>query len=328
MLQIYATTESESVSHTTIEMSKEKAAKALNPSASAPGVVITELNNFDVLLGRGMPILKQTGNNRFRTSIANHRDEYRAVNRHTHKDEIARRIMLTIRALGGRFLRTIESAKDKAINNIDENVPAWVVVDEETSLQKVKQALRELPWNSESAKKRKNAKRSLDSVSSHSAGSQLLGEPFDPISQDAMYQKINLETRLQLLHQNSAHAVLEIESCGDTKFPIQKRRSVEWAQFRGLPQSHFNTAPLPSFMEEHSKVAMMMHAERRGAPIKLFESKKHRDPFSNASLGTVFKQAPSVSLKKSSLSSCDDEVKPQAKPPKLPATMPKPKFGS
>lgn len=319
MLQI-VTTECVSVSHIIIEMSKERAVNAAKPSVNAPGVIVTELNNFDVLLGRGMPILKQTGNNRFRALIANHRDEYRAVNRHTHKDEIARRIMLTIRALGGRFLRTIESKNDKAIYNIDEKMQAWVVVDEETSLQKVKQALRELPWNAESAKKRKNAKRSLDSLSSHSAGSQLLGEPFDPMSQDAIYQKISLESRLQILNQHSVQAAFENESCGDIEFPMQRRRSIEWAHFRGMPHSHFNTAPLPpSTMEENSHAAMLLHAERRETSIKPFGSMKHRDPVTDSSLGIAFKKARSI--RTSSKSSCDDdEVKPQAKSPKLQAT--------
>jgi hypothetical protein len=311
MLQIDGTIESESASHTIIEMSKDKAAKAVHPSVNAPGVVVTELNNFDVLLGRGMPILKQAGNNRFRTLIANHRDEYRAVNRHTHKDEIARRIMLTIRALGGRFLRTIESANDKSIYKIDENVQAWVIVDEETSLQKVKQALRELPWSAESAKKRKKAKRNLDSPSSHSAGSQRIGEPFNPIRQDQMYRQMNLDNRLRLLRQHSAQAVFENESCIDVDFPMQRKRSIEWAHLRGLPQpyQHNNTAPLPSFMEGNPNMTRLRHVEQRDKSIPRFRSMKRRDPLVNdASLGTTGKPKTSPAPSRD-----DDDVKPQAR---------------
>jgi hypothetical protein len=118
--------------------------------------VVTDLNGYDVLLGRGMPILKMAGNSRFRTLIVNHRDEYRASNRHAFKDEIARRIYLTIRALGGRFLRQIESSIEKERLKIGDDDSAWIVVDEETSLQKIKQALRELPWNAEPRRPTKN----------------------------------------------------------------------------------------------------------------------------------------------------------------------------
>lgn len=112
--------------------------------------VITELNGYDVLLGRSIPKWKCSGNGIFRKLIANHGDEYRSLNKHVHKDEIARRILLTIRALGGRFLRQIELLSVKERLNIDGDTEAWVAVDEETSLQKIKQALRDLPYNAKS----------------------------------------------------------------------------------------------------------------------------------------------------------------------------------
>jgi hypothetical protein len=211
--------------------------KAANPPVTISGVVVTELNNYDVLFGRGMPILKQTGNNRFRTLIAKHRDEYRAVNRHTHKNEIARRINLTIRALGGRFMRKIESTKDKMIYKIDDNFQAWVVVDEKTSLQKVKQTLRELPWNAKLAKMGRKEKRSVDSFRAHST--------FTPMSHDLEYQKVCLN---KLLGQLSAQPTVETanEICWNPEFSMRRRGSNELARIGGLSRPQFNTAPRPS----------------------------------------------------------------------------------
>ena len=116
----------------------------------AASEVVTELNGYDVLLGRSVPKWKCSGNGIFRNLIARHGDEYRSLNKHVYKDEIARRILLTIRALRGRFLRQIELSSVKERLNIDSDTEAWVVVDEETSLQKIKQALRDLPYNAKS----------------------------------------------------------------------------------------------------------------------------------------------------------------------------------
>lgn len=110
--------------------------------------IITELNGYDVLLGRSVPKWKCTGNGIFRRLIAKHGDEYRSLNKHVFKDEIARRILLTIRVLGGRFLRQIELSSVRERLNIDIDTEAWVAVDEETSLQKIKQALRDQPCHS------------------------------------------------------------------------------------------------------------------------------------------------------------------------------------
>ena len=115
-----------------------------------PSDIVTELNGYDVLLGRSVPKWKCSGNGIFRKLIANFGDEYRSLNKHVYKDEIARRILLTIRALGGRFLRQLEPLSVRERHNIDSDTEAWVEVDEETSLQKVKQALRDLPHNSKS----------------------------------------------------------------------------------------------------------------------------------------------------------------------------------
>ncbi len=109
--------------------------------------LVQELNGYDVLMGRSVPKWKCPGNGIFRKLISNNGDEYRSLNKNVYKDEIARRIMLTIRALGGRFLRSVESPSVRERLEINSTTEVWVAVDEETSLQKIKQALRDHPCN-------------------------------------------------------------------------------------------------------------------------------------------------------------------------------------
>ena len=117
---------------------------APDSSSSSGSAYVTELNQNDVLFGRGAPILHNAGNRRFRKLILENKPQYTATGRHVVKGEIARRILNTITKRGGRFLRRIESSP---VLSGDQRVPVvgalWEIVDEETSLQKVKQALRE-----------------------------------------------------------------------------------------------------------------------------------------------------------------------------------------
>lgn len=142
--------------------------------------IITELNGYDVLLGRSVPKWKCTGNGIFRRLIAKHGDEYRSLNKHVFKDEIARRILLTIRVLGGRFLRQIELSSVRERLDIDSDTEAWVAVDEETSLQKIKQALRDQPCNS------KSQSASTSTLKKETASKLLVNE--EPMSLEGMVQ--------------------------------------------------------------------------------------------------------------------------------------------
>lgn len=118
-----------------------------SPTAQLPAQLpeyVTELNGNDVLLGRGAPILNSKGNVRFRKLVQEHKAVYTSTGRHAVKDEIARRIIHTITAMGGRFLRRIETQTERNSLQVPENVVnAWVTVDQSVKLSKVKQALRE-----------------------------------------------------------------------------------------------------------------------------------------------------------------------------------------
>jgi hypothetical protein len=104
---------------------------------------VTTVNENDVQLGRGRPVITSEGNRRFRRLIQENKTEYTTSARHAHKDEIARRILFTIGERGGRFLRKLNATAERRLHGIADGVQAWEMVDEETSLQKVKQALRE-----------------------------------------------------------------------------------------------------------------------------------------------------------------------------------------
>ena len=104
---------------------------------------VTKVNDNDVQLGRGRPVITSQGNLRFRRLILEHRVEYTSTTRHNVKDGIARRILSTIAVRGGRFLRRLESASERELLGMQDGDQAWATVDDETSLQKVKQALRE-----------------------------------------------------------------------------------------------------------------------------------------------------------------------------------------
>lgn len=121
---------------------------------------VTVLNEHDVLLGRGAPILNSAGNVRFRNLIKENRAAYTATGRHAVKDQIAKKILDTITENGGRFLRKIESDDDRTKYNVPSSVlHAWVSIDRMAQLQKVKQALREQVTSRISSRRKKGDKR-------------------------------------------------------------------------------------------------------------------------------------------------------------------------
>lgn len=131
---------------------------------------VTVLNEHDVLLGRGAPILNSAGNVRFRNLIKENRPAYTATGRHAVKDEIAKNILETITEKGGRFLRKIESDEDRAKYGVLSSVlHAWVAIDRTAQLQKVKQALREQLTSRSTSRRKQRAKNRTESQYSSEA---------------------------------------------------------------------------------------------------------------------------------------------------------------
>ena len=104
--------------------------------------LITDLNQNDVLFGRGTPCNINEGNIRFRELIKQHSDEYRSVEKRLRKDGIARAIIRQVQERGGRFLEKADydGRKEKPLH--EGRRSGWTLADDEEVLRKVKQALR------------------------------------------------------------------------------------------------------------------------------------------------------------------------------------------
>eukprot|EP00540_Astrosyne_radiata_P003893 CAMPEP_0116847246 /NCGR_PEP_ID=MMETSP0418-20121206/14328_1 /TAXON_ID=1158023 /ORGANISM="Astrosyne radiata, Strain 13vi08-1A" /LENGTH=493 /DNA_ID=CAMNT_0004478671 /DNA_START=96 /DNA_END=1577 /DNA_ORIENTATION=+ len=111
-------------------------------SHSNPAEIITSLNANDVLFGRGSGPNDHEGNIRFRALVGERKAEYMATNHRQTKAKIARDIVNTVLSKHGRFLKKVEPAEAKRLG-IPKGVDAWCVVDDETIMEKAKQALRQ-----------------------------------------------------------------------------------------------------------------------------------------------------------------------------------------
>ena len=103
---------------------------------------ITELTASDVLFGRGSGPNDHEGNIRFRHLVADRKQEYLATNHRQTKAKIAREIVNTILDDRGRFLKKVEHFEARRLG-IPKGVDAWIIVDDDTVMEKAKQALRQ-----------------------------------------------------------------------------------------------------------------------------------------------------------------------------------------
>ena len=109
------------------------------PKPSAGGenedapVPFDQLGENDILLGRGSPLVKFEGNVKFRQLIREHRNVYLECTQHSDKDNVAKEVLNIVKKRGGKFWKRVEGSEN-----------LWVPVDFSTSLEKVKQAMRDL----------------------------------------------------------------------------------------------------------------------------------------------------------------------------------------
>jgi hypothetical protein len=106
---------------------------------------VTCVTENDVLLGRGTPCAENEGNVRFRRLVKDRKLEYIAADKRMRKDAIARDVISVIAARGGKFLRKLESTAELEELGVPpryQKKEVWAIVDEDTQVQKVKQALR------------------------------------------------------------------------------------------------------------------------------------------------------------------------------------------
>jgi hypothetical protein len=101
---------------------------------------ITELNDNDVLLGRGTGARQFIGNERFRSLVAEYKEDYSSAPKKKEKEMIARELFEDIKWLGGRFLTLVET--DTPVNDVVKK-GEWYEVEESRALKKCKRALRD-----------------------------------------------------------------------------------------------------------------------------------------------------------------------------------------
>jgi len=99
---------------------------------------VTELRPHDVLFGRGSGPNDHEGNVRFRQYVADRKAAYMATNHRATKTNIAREIVNLVQQQNGRFLKKIEGGGEGETPS-----ERYEVVDDDTIMEKAKQALRQ-----------------------------------------------------------------------------------------------------------------------------------------------------------------------------------------
>jgi len=154
-----------------------------NGTASSQGELITVLNEHDVLCGRGSGPNDHQGNIKFRGLVATRKDEYLGTNNRQRKAQIAHDIVGEVRNAKppGRFLKKLDSATARR-HGFTRGADVYCVVNEDTALEKAKQALRQNRGDkvSESA----SSAKTNDNTVSASPGkpSARNGSPMRPVS--------------------------------------------------------------------------------------------------------------------------------------------------
>lgn len=134
--------------------------------------LIEVLNQNDVLCGRGSGPNDHRGNVKFRNLVYERRAEYLASTTRKAKGQIAQDIVDYVRTglnPPGRFLKKIEAKTAKSLG-ISRGADVWVEVDDDTALEKAKQALRQNRdystnpkgnENNDSSKNKSNSERTI-----------------------------------------------------------------------------------------------------------------------------------------------------------------------
>lgn len=107
-----------------------------------PSEYVTALTPNDVLFGRGSGPNDHEGNIRFRDMVASRKPEYLATNHRQTKAKIAKEIVDAVFARNGRFLKKLEPPEIQELG-FDTRHDYYTLVDDDTIMEKAKQALRQ-----------------------------------------------------------------------------------------------------------------------------------------------------------------------------------------
>jgi hypothetical protein len=199
--------------------------KAASHETGTAGFV-TKLSPNDVLFGRGAPAIENEGNVRFRKLVQSRKTEYVSTGKRQMKDWIARQVMQAVAQRKGRFLRKIESLVEAEQMGVPDGVTAWAFVDDETVLQKVKQALRDRDVHTESDKKEMQS-----DVAATALAAAAMNQPTQLDT-----ESLESATRLRLLNQSTAEQKV-IEYLRNQQLREQALADIQGANMRQLLRS-------------------------------------------------------------------------------------------
>jgi len=103
---------------------------------------VTVVHPNDVLFGRGSGPNDHEGNIKFRDLVSQRKTEYMATNHRQTKAKIAKAIVDTVFNSNGRFLKKLENAELLKLG-FQTGMDVYSIVDDDTVMEKAKQALRQ-----------------------------------------------------------------------------------------------------------------------------------------------------------------------------------------
>jgi hypothetical protein len=106
-----------------------------------PGVYVTQLNENDVLQGRGSGSNQHPGNIKYRKMIENIASSYVSTPSRKEKNRMVQKLVADIHATKGRFLHSLGSGKAAGLG-LDAEKDHFVEITDEDAIEKSKQAIR------------------------------------------------------------------------------------------------------------------------------------------------------------------------------------------
>jgi hypothetical protein len=181
----------------------------------APNKYVTELRLTDVLFGRGSGPNDHEGNIRFRQYVAERKTQYMSTNHRMTKTKIAKEIVNRVYDDQGRFVKRVEPNELRDMG-LPEDMECYELVDEETILEKAKQALRQntgklrgdldlLPPSSSTATAGTGSSEEFATVSTHSSVSASQYQEITPISRNSA--RTTSATLQSIVHHRDALSI-------------------------------------------------------------------------------------------------------------------------
>lgn len=155
----------------------------------------TELLPNDVLFGRGSGPNEHEGNIRFRRMVAERKEQYLGTNHRITKANIAREIVDAVFAVNGRFLKKMDANEHK-LCGISEDIEAYVIADENTIMEKAKQALRQNP------QKPKKGDGTNPQIAKTMPGVSSYRDDLEPLPVSSAYSYNRQQQQQEMFHTN------------------------------------------------------------------------------------------------------------------------------